>query len=421
MDTLPWNPEAETALLGMILTQSQVLHRLPALTDRHFFEPVHQRIFAAVQRKLAAGDPVNFLSLKLEFEKDPDLAEAGGLKYLSALIGRAITPVSPDDLADEVISLARRRGLIEALTATLHTADTCPQVPFDELVAGLTGTLQEIGGGLGADRVRDNYEVTCEIIEDLKTRLPAVSTGLPRLDAAMGGGLYPGRSYGFAARKKVGKTVLASTISHNLNAQGVKHLFVAGEMGAREIHERNLSRDLRIPPSDFRGETRSDPKFLTRIMEQARRDNRCIIYHDAPGLTFDQLRRSVASAVYRHKITGVILDYWQLVGGKPKAKSTSEHLDEVAQWLADFCRQHKLWSVTMAQINQDGNTRGGEGIRLAFDQVYHLKGMGEGEDISQPGRWLQMLDTRYTEWMNVGTANLAGLAMNPHGPFFEQR
>ena len=90
----------------------------------------------------------------------------------------------------------------------------------------------------------------------------------------------------------------------------------------------------------------------------------------------------------------------------------------MAQWLAEVCRKHKLWGVVMAQINQEGNTRGSEGIRLAFDQVYDLKPLGE--DLGQPYRWLEMMETRYTRWQNVGGESQAGLFMNDKGPYFEQ-
>ena len=42
------------------------------------------------------------------------------------------------------------------------------------------------------------------------------------------------------------------------------------------------------------------------------------------------------------------------------------HPVEIAQWIADFSRRNGIWSITMAQLNQEDNTRGGEGIRLAF-------------------------------------------------------
>ena len=92
------------------------------------------------------------------------------------------------------------------------------------------------------------------------------------------------------------------------------------------------------------------------------------------------------------KITGIIFDYWQLVSGKDKRKSTAEHLDEVAQWIADYCRRGILWSIVMGQINQEGNTRGGEGMRLAFDQVYQI----HRPDLGKSETWIAMMETRYT-------------------------
>lgn len=210
-------------------------------------------------------------------------------------------------------------------------------------------------------------------------------------------------------------TVLASTISFNLNLQNVKHLFICGEMGPKEIHQRNLSRALSVKPYSFRGDYRHNYDFQKRIMDVARTSNRAILYQNAPGLTFDDLRRYCTAAIYQHKVKGIILDYLQLVGGKPKNKSTAEHLDDVAQWLATFCKQHGIWIITMAQINQEGNTRGGEGLRLACDQCYEI----HRDDITQPQTWLEMMDTRYTEWMNIGSKEIPGLIMNPYGPFFE--
>jgi len=143
-----------------------------------------------------------------------------------------------------------------------------------------------------------------------------------------------------------------------------------------------------------------------------------VIYRNAPALTFDELKQCLDESVSKFKIKGLILDYWQLVGGKPKSKSNSEHLDEVAQWIADYCRKKDLFSIVFAQINQEGNTRGGEGIRLAFDQVYELK--APKDDPSRSGRWLEMRDTRYTKWINIGSDETSKLFLQEKGLYFQE-
>lgn len=413
---MPNNPDLEGMLLGAILLENKLLHRMQSLQGEHFYQPIHQRIFDAITRLMDRGERADPITLRSEFENDPDLAEVGGGSYLIKLAGAGGIAYNATDYAVSVIALAKRRELILGCLEAVRTAAEDFSSQPEEIAAKVGRIADEVATAFDSMQTKDNFEVTEAILASMKENRDPIPTGIYALDDAMDGGLYPGRSYGFAARKKVGKTVLASTVSYNLNQQGIRHLFICGEMGPLEIHERCLARGLQVYPSDFRKE-RNSPAFQRLIADYALKQNRCVFYQNAPGLTFDALRRIVASAIHRRKISGFILDYWQLVGGKPKNRSTSEHLDEVAQWIADFCRQHGIWSMTMAQINQEGNTRGGEGIRLAFDQVYQLC----RDDTTQPFAYMQMKDTRYTPWKDVGTKDDPWLIMNPQGPYFEMR
>jgi replicative DNA helicase len=208
---------------------------------------------------------------------------------------------------------------------------------------------------------------------------------------------------------------MLGTISRNLALAGVKHLFIAGEMSTDEIHQRVLSSIADVYPSAFRSDYGKSQDFQERIGAAAIRLKGNVLYRNAPGLTFDNLKRIATQAVGQRRIKGIILDYWQLVRGQGHGQSTADHLEAVAQWIADFGRKHKIWTVAAAQINQQGNTRGSEGIRLAFDQVYQLHRLADGS----PQFWLQMMDTRYTHWGNVGAKDCAGLIMQEKGPVFE--
>ncbi len=421
MDFLPNNMQGEYAILGAVLIRNEVMTRIGYLLPEHFYSTIHAAIFEAMLEKHRSGEPITPFNLALGHDAKEAMNETGGLqRYLTGAISSATVIYNIEADARELVGLAQKRAFIaacrEAADAAVCESD---RSPADVHAANLYHGLDKVLRTGGVPDFQDDYEVIEQIMRDISSTQKPYSTGLSKLDTAMGGGLFPFRSYGFAARKKVGKTVLASTISHNLNQQGIKHLFICGEMSPKEIHQRTLSRITDTFPSAFYSDYGKSQDFMNRLAQAAKQTKRCTLYHNAPGLTFSELKRAVALAVYRHKITGFILDYWQLVGGKEPGRSTSEHLDEVAQWIADFCRKNGLWSITMAQINQEGNTRGGEGIRLAFDQVYALRGMGEKEDISEPQRWLDMMDTRYTQWMSIGDQNEPGLLMNPKGPFFE--
>lgn len=112
-------------------------------------------------------------------------------------------------------------------------------------------------------------------------------------------------------------------------------------------------------------------------------------------------------------IKGVIVDYLQLVGGKRKQDTEEYHLRAVAQWLADMARQTGLWVLVACQLNQDGNTRGGEGLRLAAD-MYLVMHREQG----QSGAWLEMADTRFTLNTNIGSEMIPAIWLRKRGPHF---
>jgi replicative DNA helicase len=412
----PSNLDAEQALLGALLMHQETFRYInPKLAPEHFYEPVHQRIFAAMLKMHEEGRAPTPLTLMHRFDNDPGLSEIGGGKYLQRLMSAAITVINVTDVSDVIFDLALRRRLADACQLTLDRL--LRGTEYDnatEAAAELRRNADELVGIQDDGKFEDNYQVGARILESMENKEAPHSTGIPKLDECMGGGLYPGYSYGFCARKKVGKTMLAGTISHNLNKQGVRHLFICGEMSAEQIEQRNLCRELGLHPSVFRvkGNTWPEQQKIAAAIEKG---NRCCIYRKAAGLTFAQLRQFVTTAVERREITGFVLDYWQLVGGKPPKKSTAEHLDEVAQWIADYCRRENIWNIVMGQINQEGNTRGGEGMRLAFDQVYCI----HRPDITAPGMWLEMMETRYTEWKSIGSKAEPGFLLNENGPYFE--
>lgn len=410
----PHNIEAEQMLLGFLLAGGELGDSSAYLETAMFSEQVHRDIHEAILRLKADGTSADPVTLKRLFERDGRLEAVGGSRYLASLLSHAVTVLDPDSYAREIYNSASLRKILSACQSAISAMDD--GTPAEQIAGELNAVSGEILGKQESLRIQTDSQVAQSIEADMKAGRHVFSTGLPMLDEAMGGGLFSGRAYGFAARKKVGKTMLAGTISYNLAMHGVKHLFIAAEMGSKEIHQRLMARAMDVYPSAFRSDYARSPDFAIRFGNASRQFKNKIIYQDAPGLSFDDLKRFVTAAVHQHKVKGVILDYWQLVGGKPAKKNQTEHLDEVAQWIANSGRKMGFWSMVMGQINQEGNTRGGEGMRLAFDQVYQL----HREDVSRPEAWLEMMDTRYTKWANIGSKEFPGLVMREKGPFFEE-
>jgi replicative DNA helicase len=412
---VPESMEVEQALLGVFLVNNEALYQVPQqFAVEHFYSPLHQRIYAAIRECFDAGKLANPLTLRGRFERDDGIAEMGGVSYLAKLAAHGFV-ISIPAYCETLIRTWMRRELMyvwQQAVAKLGDETVAP-----EEVAAIAGK-EAIGIVSSASkRVSEtDYEVGVRILENLKNPARCQSTGMPRLNTAMGGGLFAKKLYGFAARKKVGKTILAATLSHNLAEQGISHLFICVEMSSEEVLQRILARKTNSFESAFRSDYGKSHDFQDRLAQAVIGSRRCIHFEDKPGISFDELQQVIAAQVMRNGIRGFIMDYWQLVGGKPKNKSMAEHLDDVAQWLASACRKYDIWGVLMAQMNQEGNTRGGEGIRLACDQLYEI----HREPITEPLAWLEMMETRYTKWANVGAEGIPGMVMDEKGPFFEE-
>lgn len=413
---IPFNSEAEAKLLGSIMLENSVLAAISFLSESHFHVPAHQRIFTACKAKIENGDLATPVTLSGQFVNDEGLPSKE--KYLAQCCAFAESGLlKAIQLGRYVKDLAQRRDLItQCDKAKLELCDESSDVI--SIASAISSISEKIMVGDHRWEMKKGSKVTESIIDSMKANVKPYSTGIDRLDKAMDGGLYAGKLYGFAGKKKHGKTILGGTVSVNLANNDVKHLFICGEMSSEEVQQRNLARMGKFFPSVFRNDgtySRSEDfqkKFNDGLQWQ--QDN--IIFINAPSLTFEKLKHIVKQAVLRHGIKGYILDYWQLVGGKDGKKSMAEHLDEVAQWMADSAKKYGVFVITMAQINQEGNTRGGEGLRLACDQLYEIN----RPKLEEPGMWLKMMDTRYTAWADVGEEGNCSLHINKFGPYFEE-
>jgi replicative DNA helicase len=406
----PRNNEAEQALLGALLVSNKVLSRVSEfLHPEHFADAVHGRIYEAICELVDAGTVANVITMKARFDRDGALQEIGGAKYLSNLAASMVTLLGAEDYGRTILDCFSRRRLLalaDDVTEAVHEGRQPAAVIAAELVGELEHVAAEHGGQMKAD-------VALAIYDALDRPRAVYPTGVSTIDDAIGGGFIAGKLYGIAARKKVGKTILLGTISHNLNKAGARHGFLCLEMDAGEIEQRNCAREMGFNSFNFLKQPR--PAWLKqRVGEyaaRAREWNNTIFEH-RPGATLSDVKRFVAREAMRGA-KGIIIDYWQLIQRRDPRDSEEYHLRTVAQWLADIARKLGIWILIAAQINQDGNTRGGEGLKLACDMYFDLN-----REKDQYGAWLKMEESRFTGYQDVGSETMPGIWLHKVGPHF---
>lgn len=414
---MPHNAEAEAALLGAILvSNSAYFHVSRDLRADHFYEPVHGRIYAALGELITNRGEASPLTLKQYFDADEALEKVGGGSYLYDLAANVITVVNAEEYGRVIIDLWQRR---EQITVLEEAADMLEAPELEAPASEIGSTLiSRVGKVLeaGSATAKTRRDVLNDVLEGLRRPVRADSSGLWELDERTVGGFHAGRAYCIAGRKKQGKSTLGGTISTNLNNAGVPHLVVVLEMGPNEYEMRAIGRECGFNSMRFLEEkSREDISFLNEVGNYTATATDSTYYLDRPGLTLDELRAQAVYHKQKYKIRGIIIDYVQLLSGRKKGQTTAEFMDEVATWIAQAVKRLDIWILALAQLNQEGNIRGGEGVRLAFDQVY---GLHPAETVGRA--YLEMMDSRYTPHGDIGTKYDGALELKLEGPHFAE-
>lgn len=179
---------SEQAFLGCLLFDNAAFYRLDgSLLPWHFYEPFHQRLYAAMGENLQTGKLADAIVMQALFAADPAFKDLGGVRYFADLVDRAPPGANLADYARIIKSagVSRRReelGLqyaalakdgadtqevereiaslrspaIEALRLPVVTASSLAGVPVPErawhvedMIPGGTVTLLFGDGGTG--------------------------------------------------------------------------------------------------------------------------------------------------------------------------------------------------------------------------------------------------------------------------------
>lgn len=433
------NIEAEQALLGAVLVNNQAFQLIPAtLLPEHFFEPIHQLIFADIAASIRSGRVANPVTLAAQYEADESLEDIGGKKYLASLASSAVAIINVVEYAEVIFEMATRRKLnkmLDDLRKAICTPDGL-RVPITETKHRFMDYLMDLGDASSSKRITPIEEVTRQVIVDVDEKVTADPTGLRCLDTVLEGGFIRRKMYALSAKAKKGKTMLMTTVFYNLmqhyqaeyetnlafHREGRapmprkrQVLYICAEMGQKEIHQRIMGRKMGYNSSAFYTK-QTDHDFVDALLDYQRDHQGSVgLMYDARGLRFDELRHILMVAVRRHNIAGFFLDYFGLVRPAPgkNYRSKVDFEEELADWITAFCKDNNVWCCTAQQINRDGKVRGGDALPMYVDAHLELD-RSERDNTA----WITNRAIRYTDRRSAGTRDNPALFMRKEGPHF---
>jgi KaiC/GvpD/RAD55 family RecA-like ATPase len=172
-----------------------------------------------------------------------DAAFAQHLRELSgSLPAGAIKLGDHSSLLDDYGADSRRRNhVIGALIARGHDPASLLQKSGDELLAMYNEANAAAMPPLASD-----------IAGVQRPPVRTYTTGLPKLDMLIGGGIKTRSMTGIVARTAAGKTGLVIKVGHHVTrAYGVPFLYVSSELDQYEVADREAAQELDVPHNDL--------------------------------------------------------------------------------------------------------------------------------------------------------------------------
>lgn len=367
---LPHNLEAEQALLGALLVDNRALENVgDIIRADHFFAPVHQRIFEAIAKMIDRGQNADPITLKPYFEKDAELTDRGGPRYLADLAASVITVVNAANYARFIRDLHMRRELIivgsdlvnESFEADVDTtALDCLELAESRLFEmGETGQ-----GERGFITMRDATATAIELAEkafNSDGRVTGVTTGLRDLDKKLGGFQHSDLII-LAGRPSMGKTALATTIAFNAaNAyrqsggrEGAIVGFFSLEMSADQLATRLLSDLAEISGDRIRRGEFGKADFH-RLAEQSHTLAQVPLYiDDTPALSITAVRTRARRMKRKHGLGMIVVDYLQLLRGTGSKQSENRVLEvsEITRGLKAIAKELNIPVIALSQLSR---------------------------------------------------------------------
>ncbi|RYG93073.1 replicative DNA helicase [Loktanella sp. IMCC34160] len=377
-DSMPHSIEAEQQLLGAILTNNDIFDRVAAIIGpKHFYEPVHARIFETASARISKNALASPVTLKTFLEDDEGLKELGGPAYLARLAGAAISAFAARDYAQMIYDLAVRRELIrlgQDISGRAAKVEVASD-PKEQIVAAEQALYQLAEQGTSEGGFQSFLKAVTDAVNVANAAyqreggLAGVSTGLIDMDKMLGG-LHKSDLLILAGRPSMGKTSLATNIAFNVakayrkgklpdGSEGAVDGGVVGffslEMSAEQLAGRILAEASEISSHKIRQGDMDEGEFR-RFVDAAKQLEACPLFiDDTAAIPIAQLAARARRLKRTHGLDLLIVDYLQLVRGM--SDNRVQEIGEISMGLKAIAKELNIPVIALSQLSRQVESR----------------------------------------------------------------
>ena len=367
---LPNNIEAEQSVIGSILVSNEIFDEINlVISSINFYDPMHQKIYSAIENLIYKGLLANPITLKNYFENEKDDLDIP--EYLVKITKFSTSIRQTIEYSKIIYDAFVRRELIKISEQTIDNAKINDlNISGQNIIENSEKLLFDLAekGSFNSSLVKfdEAMKQTIEMASAAyknEEGIVGVPTGLRDLDDRLGG-LHQSDLIIIAGRPSMGKTSLATNIAFNaakkLQDNGKKSTiaFFSLEMSSEQLSTRILAEQSRIRSNDIRRGKISDEQF-DKFIETSKNIAELPLYIDeTPALSIAAMSNRARRIKRLFGLEMIIVDYIQLMKGTTLNKDGRvQEISQITQGLKAIAKELSIPVIALSQLSRQVEQR----------------------------------------------------------------
>ena len=364
-EELPNNIEAEQSVIGTILVSNEIFDEINTIiSSKNFYDPMHQKIFEAIESLIYKGMLANPITLKNYFENEKD--DLNVPDYLVKVTKFSTSSRQAIEYSRIIYDMFVRRELIKISEGTIDSAKLKDlNISGKNIIENSEKLLFDLAekGSFNSSLVKfdEALKFTIEMATNAyknEEGIVGVPTGLTDIDDRLGG-LHKSDLIIIAGRPSMGKTALATNIAFNaaskLQESGKKSTvaFFSLEMSSEQLSTRILAEQSRIKSNDIRRGKISDEQF-DKFIETSKNISELPLYIDeTPAISIAAVSNRARRIKRLFGLEMIVVDYIQLMRGPANnANNRVQEISQITQGLKAIAKELSVPVLALSQLSR---------------------------------------------------------------------
>ncbi len=359
---MPYSPEAEQAVLGAIVLDSNVFDKVVdhIKSPDYFYVSLHKLIFGTMQEMINFGYAIDFVTLLEKLKQNSAFDESTGKTYLMDLVNNCPSISNAEAYAKVIEDKYNIRRLITASREIIDDASDGSEDP-SVLIDSAEQKIFDIRKGnekSGLERINSVILQTFDRLDALNSEgddsLKPISTGIGDLDRVITG-LNRSDLILLAARPGMGKTSFALNIARYASCTAKKTVaFFSLEMSKEQLASRLLSTEALISGTKLRTGKLSAEEWDRLIPASDVLSKAELYLDDTPGITITEIKSRLRRL---RNLDLVVIDYLQLMASGRRIDNRVQEISEITRNLKILAKEMNVPVITLSQLSRASEQR----------------------------------------------------------------